>query len=662
MDMIPSYEVTIFNPEHDHFKNDTNWTLDKGNFLKSTTLEKRYYYHSNSCGWKFGQAIWAIVQTIFSLGFALISEYTRRTWQQACSGKEYALVHIQYPRKQLPLPPPGPINVVPVPIKPPVKPSVQNPPKPVNPKPAVVTNPTPQQPVATKPNPQPVVTIPVPLPQPKKTSPIVLNPNTVDPNALDLSSFSKTDRNLYNHIEMACKLIDDWEPRIGSTDFNKQFVGTWTNSVQRQQLVQIFDEIIRFYENSQACRISDHFSMHDAGMLGSKVGQQVQGYFANVNNQSTTFSVKLRSLQGMRNLVQHGAEILGELNDNLFKANREFYPARTGLDKLYYFTGNAVDLETPLGPNHTDATAIAEAKKLIEPFIKRFHDFVQDFRDYPDPVTGVYEDFATLRKLNNWEPNGKVRVADGSVCGGQSHLDRGYSPVWKRDINLNGGGAPLYHYFANVPNIKAVVGSLLLGPMRFIQNYLILKSKGLPLEQLYGDNSLSTKCFNDKLETAVTFNFECLEHLKPTKKSVAIAQYGQAAVDTALTEADLSKVKFFENPKLNPQANQKWTTILKNIQTIFDADKNGKKRDQALEKLFVESEPDHQIFKKAFKKQALKTIDTMVQQHNWSNALYFDGEDYRPFNRDFFNMRLDKFMNYERVSIKANGIEEICFA
>lgn len=621
MAIIPRYELVIPTSTDDLFSKRADWKRnDSSQFALAKTSctgcgEHRAYAQAHTWTWKLSQGIWAAIQTLLSLGLALISDYSRRTWQQAISGKEYAVVHIKS----------KPVIPLPLPVTPPVRPLTPSP------KPPVITD---------KPSVKPAEVVPPVLKTPAK---IQFNPDVagilVSAETIDLTSFSKADRDLYNAIDMTFNTVNSIENNVGKKTENTA-QSQWDAKAPVPELLRVFNEILIEFQKPKYQQLYGACPQ-DQYLFRSQVGDPVPEYYANVANQtSTSYSVLYRGMLGMRNLIKFGAKILDELDQHLFIAGRAGYPDGVGLKNMFELTGNAVDLEWPIcscpvlydSRGHllmdpvNDAKAKQAAQKLIDVFKQRFSDHAAKF---------------TQRNLDNWTD---------PVHESTSNLDRGNYPVWKRDVRGT------YHYFVNVPNISAVVSALLKGPLYFVQSYLILKNKGLDLGALFGPESLSQKCFNDKLEVAEVFNFSCKEHLRPTHKSLMIAQYGQAAVESALTSADMEM--FINDEAILPKVNEAATAKITQLNNM----RNGPLKDTALSAWISETKKAHLAKLKEWKPAAVEAYLRKVERIGWNNVLYFDGTKYVIFEPKLFILNwIDRIVLQERSEAEGGMAEAIRF-
>lgn len=573
MNNIVSHNIWVHNPNLDPFK--ATWKLEKETPGLAANTTDRLYSKSHTWIWQVGQGLSFAIQMIFTLGLALISKATRRTWQEMKSGKEWAICHIQNYR----ITPPGP------------KPPVQPPPK---------------------------------RPKGQYAKPFPMTPNpafqSVKVGEMNLTSFKPADAKLFNEIELAFQIIDKLEESVGrELDKTK-----CKQHIPIGDVVDTFDKIIKEYQRDYYRKI-DGFRNGDERLFGLELGNTVPPYNANVNNDgSTGYSRRYRALVGMRNLVFWGADILCELNENLFTPNPTAYGYK-GLARMLDLTGNTVDLEWPLNATD-DSTAKAQARKLIPEFKRRFC--------HPWSATAMQ-----TRNLDNWP-----HVVYTSQT---NNTDRGLYPVWKR-VNPSTNKV---EYYANVPNISVVVSALLRGPLLFAQSYLIMKNLGEPLASLFDDNSLSMKCFNDKLEKAVEFNEKQKNLIRATPESIASAQYGKAAVKSALTADDIAE--FLEDDQLLPPINKGATEDYLKAKNYKRPDWV-KTKENKLDEWIKATDAQYKQNERALINKLANDFFPKIAKVGWSRALYFDGTTYRPFDKLILTDHIEKMIRMERGD-SANG-------
>lgn len=575
-----------------------DWWLEKEQPIGVYSLE-RTYSKGHLWTWQVGRGIWAAIQTIFSLGLALISDYTRRTWQEAITGKERTIIQIMDARI-------GPIN-----------PHTETQSNSKNRIHKTHGTQTPTQNSITNPrsitNPHSIKNPPAPVAVPKES--LSFNPVV----SLDLSSFSESDAKLFKAIDETLSLVNDLEKSIGKKTLNAS--QKYNKQCPIDQILKVYNEILLEYQKSEYEKID---GPADKNLFKHVVGEKVPDYFANVCDGTSAHSKRYRSILGLRNLAKFGAEILDDLNRNLFHAKRDHYRMGKGLQRMFDLTGNTVDLESVLHAK-TDEGAINEARLLIEVFKDKFKDFSTQFPD---------------RNIENWPPHANVHEST-------SNTDRGNHPVWKRFMPTLQGYT--HEYYANVPDIESVIGALLRTPLLFAQTYLIMKNKREDLASLFDDNSLSMKCFNNKYETAEKFNKEKRDTLKPSPRSIAIAKYGRTAVDSALDPSKLSEWLWDNNilPKADPKAfselSKKSPAQLKEWvdQHLASQEKKLKECKPIMVNLYLDK------LRKDYRK----------------GVLLYDPvkNEYLPLNQAVIEVEIDKMVRDERANILAGMADEIRF-
>ncbi len=269
-----------------------------------------------------------------------------------------------------------------------------------------------------------------------------------------------------------------------------------------------------------------------------KFKDQVPAYFANDKGEYCDFERKYLAMAGIRNLLFVGPKIIDELYTLRFLGGKHHYPPGAGLNAFEYYTGNTIDLDTPLDDSiKNDQEAIKQAVILIKAFIKKCNitepDVIAKRKLYMDPVI---------------------------VPMSTDNLDRSNYGVWK----YKQYGSKKIHYVVNVPsNMDLTTSIALLFPYQMAELVHLEKEKnGGKLSQEFLDdffeNAISDKCYNDKIATFALFYADYKSKLeKPAISGIenlrnriekgecgpALQKMGfDAALKSALTRQDLISI------------------------------------------------------------------------------------------------------------------------
>lgn len=627
MTILPKHVITIMLPSSDPFSRSLEWKResikDVSSFVRfqPSSSEHRVYVIKHSCAWKFGQVLWAAIQTIFTLGLMLISETGRRTWQQACSGKEWAVVHItNFPgfdsvRNLIqPQPPIVPIFEPTKTLAPPL-PVPASTPKPSMPpvSPAVMHN---LQPFL---NP-----ISSPLVSPKQVlvPGQIIQTGTPAYAAVDFTSFSAKDKAVYLLIEEAYKKIDEIEQGIGKKSSPK-IASIWNQKLVAS-LILVYNEILETFKEDQYLKEFDG-KPENKKLCDTEIGKQLKNFKENI------YTSIISRLLAFRNLVKTGPEILDEMIENAFAPEPASYPKGKGLQKLQSLSHGYFSMDTWITPKKFPAAKyefqiIDLAKILINEFKARF-------KDYGDKLA------LGLRNWNNWEKS--VHLSNKDDHRKVSHTKY---PVWKH-LYKGKNQATTLSYYINVPDVNWIVTNILRDTLFFAQSYLIRKStkKELVLCSLYE--------WKEELEIS-----KRLIDLPP--KEQAILLYGNNAVEKPITSNDLASLLDDETilPPVNVSASNQLDALsrLSQIPVMTNGVFISPAAVQSAEWVKT-TQAAHEAKVAAWKPQAIQAYVAKAQQQKWLNALYHDGTTYKPFDQQCIESAVDRMIMHERT-LAASGV------
>lgn len=352
----------------------------------------------------------------------------------------------------------------------------------------------------------------------------------------DLEALKKEIQLKLNSLIDSIQKIDGLAFEVGKT-IGKKNVQSATEVMQKaakEEALKVYELMLEEMKDQAFLTRYGYQAYSDNQLFNIKLGDRVPEFFANVAS-GTVFSLKYRALLAFRNLVKFGPEILDELKAKLFIPGIHHYasnPAQ-GLQKMYYYTGNTVDLEQNL-KSATAEAAFSEAQIAIDGFKEEFNDFSAEFGTR------------------------KIDLKPGSIHKAADNTDKGNHPIWF----YYKGGSEL-RYVVNVPNTTEVIDVLLKAPYYLAHSYLIFKKlhgdKYKEHLSEFFDNALSLGCYNEKMGTIFEYNKVCRQKLNPPvpHKEQMIQQYGQQAVDQALDFYKLNNETFILDPKIIPQPNAK---------------------------------------------------------------------------------------------------------
>lgn len=314
----------------------------------------------------------------------------------------------------------------------------------------------------------------------------------------------------------ALKLVDCVDAAVLELEKDEKSRGHATvNPVQDPEpLVKVYDAIIAaLYQERYRSKYG--FDSGDAGLVNVKFGQSVPAYFANVSNGQSIFHRKMLSLLGLRNLAKYGFEIFGEMKTALFSGCPEDYTDKTGPNKMKYYTGNVVDLDTCVLRCHDAQTLAAvntvAAKEGLPPFpdgaalanspFGRIMAITQ--------ARTMIDDFSARFKLTKDEQKRRrinmENISPESIYVASSNGDRGKVAVW---VYTNVG---VLTFHANVPVMADVYGALLKSPYHLAKAFILVQQQSTTPQQLeaalddFFENAVSDSCFNGKWKAIEAF-------------------------------------------------------------------------------------------------------------------------------------------------------------
>jgi len=299
--------------------------------------------------------------------------------------------------------------------------------------------------------------------------------------------------------------------------------------------------------NSDKIKSTYGFSGGDAASGWLSLDQPVPHYYANVSGQSI-WQRKALSIGGLQNLLKYGGSIWKEMGNGLFSACPASYGpgpegVRCGPERMRYWTGNAVDLDTVVLrcsdgallktinhlnakdglPTYGSGDQFGSSKQAREIALDAAGPLIADFCDTFKIDTPAKKQARNL-VLN---PGAPIHIA-------QSSGDRGTHAVWQY-VNV---GQNSFH--VNVPCIKDVYGALMKAPLYTIRAFLIIHDsfpagpdRSKWIEEFFEDG-ISDTCFNQKWK-AIEFFCDRLDSLGSIGDKIAKVQMeNQAALARVL--------------------------------------------------------------------------------------------------------------------------------
>lgn len=248
----------------------------------------------------------------------------------------------------------------------------------------------------------------------------------------------------------------------------------------------------------------------DTNLLDSLTfGIQVPNYFANAVEQSI-YQRKILSVAGLRNLIKYGPDIFFEMRDRLFSSNFADYADKTGPHKMRYFTGNAVDLDTPVLKLHerqqqelVNQMLVSQGKPKVTGVeqLMKHPDVEAMARQLAQTHIDAFRDALKITDAEALQRQLVFPATPAAMPVASGNKDRGRWPVW------------LYHnvgitsFHANVPTMTDVYGSILLAPFHLAKCYALvllhLGATATPQARQaamldFFEDCVSDSCFNGK--------------------------------------------------------------------------------------------------------------------------------------------------------------------
>eukprot|EP01006_Ploeotia_vitrea_P023308 TRINITY_DN55745_c0_g1_i1.p1 TRINITY_DN55745_c0_g1~~TRINITY_DN55745_c0_g1_i1.p1 ORF type:complete len:623 (-),score=80.60 TRINITY_DN55745_c0_g1_i1:48-1916(-) len=302
--------------------------------------------------------------------------------------------------------------------------------------------------------------------------------------------------------EKLLKLLEQLEATITENEKHVFSLQHNVNSPPKNDcipIVQVFNHMIQKFAKTKY--FQDYYGYcegSDAFLADLTPGGDVPEYFANVGGQ-TIYHRKMLSMAGLRNLILYGTEIFNELKAQLFLGDPCAYPSMKGMSKMKYFTGNTVDLDTPvLRPS--DRITLETINTINKHKGDKTYSSADEFGESQQAqeiaraaAAPLIEAFVSDFKLSKQQV--KDRRLDIESCGtipiAGNNRDRGRWPVWQY-INV---GVNSFH--VNVPNMPDVIGALLKAPFHCAWAYLVSLKSEEATRSFYEDG-VADSCFNGK--------------------------------------------------------------------------------------------------------------------------------------------------------------------
>jgi len=278
--------------------------------------------------------------------------------------------------------------------------------------------------------------------------------------------------------------------------------------------LHVGDEAVRLLQRAYDHIMSELESERYKSRYGSRgfeggiprEGQPVPAYFANVCHQSI-HRRKVLSLAGLRNLARLGPDIYRELAATHFSGAPEAYGPRDGMNKMRYYTGNVVDLDTTV-LRCSDRTTLAAINAMNrckgDPEWSSTHEFGDSLqaREIAAAAAGeLCERFAADLELSEEEAQKRAvwstDISAEDVPMACHNTDRGRWPLW----HYRNVGQDSFH--ANVPTMSDVTGALLRAPFHCARIWASLHAmhQGEELQariDAFFEDAVADTCFNQK--------------------------------------------------------------------------------------------------------------------------------------------------------------------
>lgn len=441
----------------DPFERKRGWEHDiaKDEWIDKEHLE-RTYVKKHTWAWQVGQTLWAALQTICTLGLALLTQYTRDTWKAAFSGKEVHIVRMMDFNPFAggggggggggvdPSVDDGGVEVVGDPF------DIGN-----------VGGPNPPPVTAPPGGPDPVA--PAKPAAPK--GPVKYDPVKAYAAYLD-AGVSKTNAATLVSIEELEQVVEQIAEDVGKPSMagavwmmeSARLQYSTYDEVQRA-VSKAYAQIKQEFQNPQIKRDNQFVNGVDEAYHKHRAGDKVKPFFSNVPDPNESwYSRMYRSICGPESLAAEGPAIFDQLREKLFIEGKHNYGPNEGLNRLLTITGTVVDLCTTLSGvvGYDMASRDQSAKELAREYIEI--GFKEQFK-------GFRARFAS-RKLD----------IPYAIPNAASNDDRGDHGVWRF-------GAALDKYAVNVPEMVELIGALLKAPLLFAHSFILVQSIQDPVKR-----------------------------------------------------------------------------------------------------------------------------------------------------------------------------------
>jgi hypothetical protein len=300
-----------------------------------------------------------------------------------------------------------------------------------------------------------------------------------------------------------CEGRDDYVSAIEADPGNSSLVIPALKKGSLDRVLAVFGDMIDhlkdpYYQQKYGMDPTDD----DMDLASRSPGMQVPSYFANVNTDSSIFRRKVLSLLGLRNLVIYGAEIYGEMQETLFSADESEYRSQEGPEKMRFFTGNAVDLDTVLVRCNNPVLLQGAFGRIFASQGELSGS--REVEEYVKVQAAIHiNSFLTLFKMESDDRAAEKRkvLITPSVLSSRipvTNCERGHIPIW----HYVNAGQDSYH--VNVPEIKDVAGALLRAPFDAAKAWVTMILTGEDLEPFFED-CVADSCFNGKWKAIQAF-------------------------------------------------------------------------------------------------------------------------------------------------------------
>jgi hypothetical protein len=302
-----------------------------------------------------------------------------------------------------------------------------------------------------------------------------------------------------------CEGRDDYVAAIEADPGNPSNGIPALKTSTKDRMLAVFGDMLEhlkdpYYQHKYGINPADD----DMDLVDQPPGNQVPSYFANVTTDSSMYRRKVLTILGLRNLIIYGGEIFEEMQGTRFSADPSDYRPYEGPDKMRFFTGNAVDLDTVLVRCNNPALLQGafgrtfasqydlSGSKEVEDYVKAqavIH--IDAFRSLFKMAT---DDYAAEKRKVLITPS----VLSSRIPVSNFNNERGHTPIWHY-INA---GQDSYH--VNVPEIKDVTGALLRAPFGAAKAWVTMILTGEDTEPFF-EECIADSCFNGKWKAIEAF-------------------------------------------------------------------------------------------------------------------------------------------------------------